>query len=95
MSFFAECAYADTNLLGADLPAKYGGLGVNSPSAEDCRIKCVQQRYCKHWVYVADWKVNCYLKSDKATHQKKEGSVAGSVGIRCLSGGKKPFKELK
>ncbi|XP_059079608.1 uncharacterized protein LOC131877823 isoform X2 [Tigriopus californicus] len=81
-----ECAYADTNLLGADLPAKFGGLGVNSPSADDCRIKCVQQRYCKHWVYVADWKVNCYLKSDKATHQKKEGSVAGSIGIRCLSG---------
>ena len=95
MFSITECAYANTNLLGADLPVKYGGLGVAAPSAEDCRLKCVQQPFCKHWVHVKDWKVNCYLKSDEATHQPKEGAVAGSVGIRCLPGGERvTVKEL-
>jgi hypothetical protein len=85
--FPSECAYEDLTFKGADLPAKHGGLGISTESAEDCRLRCLQGRYCKYWIFIKDWKVNCYLKSDRVTPEEKEGALAGSIGVRCLSGG--------
>ena len=68
---------------------RVGGLGIPTKSAAACRLKCVDSRYCKHWVHVTGWRVNCYLKSDRVTPERKEGATAGSIGVRCMSGGKR------
>ena len=75
--------------MGADLPSKHGGLGIVTQTAARCRLRCIESRYCKHWVHVDGWRVNCYLKSDKVTPERKEGATAGSIGVRCMSGGEK------
>ncbi len=82
-----ECAYDGLTFDGADLPAKDGGLGIPTKTAEGCRAKCLESRYCKHWAHVDGWRVNCYLKGEKVTQRKMEGAVSGSVGVRCRSGG--------
>ena len=38
-----ECAYDGVSFKGADLPERYGGLGVATGTAEDCRLACVKQ----------------------------------------------------
>ena len=74
--------------MGADLPSRHGGLGIAEADADGCRIKCLNSRYCKYWVYITGWRINCYLKSDRVTPERKEGATSGSIGVRCLTGGK-------
>ena len=81
-----ECAYDGLTFMGADLPASQGGLGITTDGAEGCRARCLQSPYCKHWVSVKDWRVNCYLKADRVTPERKDNAVAGSIGVRCLPG---------
>ena len=38
-----ECAYDGLSFKGADLPERYGGLGVATGTAEECRLACVKQ----------------------------------------------------
>ena len=38
-----ECAYDGVSFKGADLPERYGGLGVSTATAEECRLACVKQ----------------------------------------------------
>ena len=38
-----ECAYDGLSFKGADLPERYGGLGVSTATAEECRLACVKQ----------------------------------------------------
>ena len=38
-----ECAYDGVSFKGADLPERYGGLGVSTGTAEECRLACVKQ----------------------------------------------------
>ncbi len=85
---YVECAYTGISFDGADLPERYGGLGVATSSAEECRLKCVKQPFCYHWTSIDGWRVNCYLKSgESATPRKMEEATSGSVGLRCLPGG--------
>ena len=38
-----ECAYDGLSFKGADLPERYGGLGISTGTAEECRLACVKQ----------------------------------------------------
>ena len=59
------------NFLGADLPESHGGLGLALKSAEECRAECVTKPFCKGWTFAKDWRVSCYLKSDKVSKMVK------------------------
>ncbi len=56
--FRSECAYDGLTFNGADLPAKEGGLGIVTGTAERCRGRCLESRYCYHWVHQDGWRVN-------------------------------------
>jgi len=40
-------------------------------------------------MHITGWRIDCYLKGGRVTPQEgKEGTISGSIGVRCLPGGK-------
>ena len=60
-----------------------GGNGLATETPADCAAECETRSVCQYWTYVADWKVNCYLKASFEKWSQKEGATSGSIGVAC------------
>ena len=70
-------------LQGGDLTDAQGGNGLETADAAACAAECERRSACQFWTHVAEWKVNCYLKSRFDGEGDKEGATSGSIGVSC------------
>jgi hypothetical protein len=73
----------NTNFLGGDLSMDDGGGGLEAKDPAGCAAECKKRSKCTHWSFVAEWKVNCYLKEKLGERSDFEGGVAGTFGANC------------
>ena len=81
-----RCLYEDqTTFLGSDLPAVFGGGGVetNTQSSAECIDLCERTSGCKYWTWVMEEKVNCFLKSSLVKSERRPKHVSGSDPSAC------------
>ena len=63
-----------------------GGNGLETADAAACAAECESRSVCQFWTHVAEWKVNCYLKSSFDEQGEKAGATSGSIGVKSSAG---------
>ena len=65
------------------MDATDGGGGIPVTKAADCGYECYRRANCFFWSYVADWRVNCFLKAEAGEERKMENAVTGWKADGC------------
>ena len=81
-----RCVYEDQmTFIGEDLPAVFGGGGVetNQETSAECIDLCERTSGCKYWTWIMDEKVNCFLKKNLLSSERRPKHVSGSDPSAC------------
>ena len=81
-----RCLYEDqTAFLGEDLPAVFGGGGVetNNETSAECIDLCEKTSGCRYWTWIMEERVNCFLKKSLVNTERRPKHVSGSDPSAC------------
>jgi len=81
-----RCVYEDQmTFIGEDLPEVFGGGGVetNQETSAECIDLCERTSGCKYWTWIMDEKVNCFLKKNLLSSERRPKHVSGSDPSAC------------